>query len=58
MKKAFPDNSRWVLTWIRDSGKLEYWQIDMYNGFWIEASAWEQEVLYWQELPERPNHEL
>ena len=50
-----PNNTRWVLTWVRDIVELEYWQIDMYmNGHWSAAEAWEQTVVHWQELPPAP----
>ena len=61
-----PDNERWVLTWVRDSAKLECWQIDSYNqpskwsgpGFWGEAKAWGQTVLFWREIPPPTKEEL
>ena len=63
MKKP-PDTEKPVLTWIRESRGLEYWQIDTYNkgkdgkGFWFEASAWhDQKVVFWRELPPRPTKE-
>ena len=59
-----PNNSRRVLTWARDIQGLEAWQIDSYSinhvterGFWLEASAWDMKVLYWQELPPKPQYE-
>ena len=56
-----PNNSRFVLTWVQErvngrNNQLEYWQIDSYdNNGWSEATAWDQKVLYWQELPNKPN---
>uniref|UniRef100_A0A6H1ZW55 DUF551 domain-containing protein n=1 Tax=viral metagenome TaxID=1070528 RepID=A0A6H1ZW55_9ZZZZ len=50
-----PSNSRDVLTWTRDSEGSECWLIDFYmDNCWFEATAWELEVLYWQELPPKP----
>ena len=54
-KMTPPNNGRSVLTWVRDRADNEFWQLDRYvSGFWNEASAWGQEVLYWQEEPKRP----
>ena len=51
-----PNNSRYVLTWQKDSQGLKSWIIDLHvNGVWVEASTWECEVLSWQELPQPPN---
>jgi len=51
-----PNNSRYVLTWQKDSQGLKSWIIDLHvNGVWVEASMWECEVLSWQELPQPPN---
>ncbi len=63
MKQKPPDNERRVLTWARDCQGIEDWQIDSYlinrtgHGFWIEADAWSMTVLWWQELPPRPDLE-
>jgi hypothetical protein len=52
-----PDNTRQVLTWVKDQAGLECWQIDRYYNGWIEADAWGQKVLYWTELPLPPKCE-
>ena len=54
MKK--PDNERYVLTWVKDQAGLKYWEIDSYskNIGWFKATAWEHKVLYWEELPPKP----
>jgi hypothetical protein len=53
-----PDNTRQVLTWVKDRAGLEYWQIDWYyNNGWVEANAFGQKVLYWTELPLSPKCE-
>ena len=60
-----PDNERKVLTWVRDRAGFEYWQTDSFfrpkfpgdKDFWIEANVWTQKVLYWQELPPKPQYE-
>lgn len=59
-----PNNERQVLTRIRDTDGNEFWQLDSYtrliasdHAFWYEASAWDCEVLYWQELPPKPDYE-
>lgn len=53
-----PDNERRVLTWIRNKGGLEQWQIDSHdrNIGWLEASVWSQKVLYWKELDPKPEY--
>ena len=56
MTDKYPNNERYVLTWIRDKSGVEYWQIDSYCPpiGWLTAQVWEQKVLYWQELPAKP----
>lgn len=50
-----PDNSRSVLTLSKDTEGNTAWVIDNYVcDNWIEASEWDCEVLYWQELPDPP----
>jgi len=54
MKQEPPNNERNVLTWVREEDGAEYWGIDSYctpQKYWREAKSWDQEVLYWEELP-------
>lgn len=53
-----PDNGRRVLTLARDSQGLVDWQIDNFvkPDIWIEAHVWGMTVLYWQELPPKPEY--
>jgi len=59
MKQKPPDNSRRVLTWVRDTVGYEYWQFDYYllHSGWCEARPWNMKVLYWKEEDLKPEYE-
>lgn len=60
MKQKPPSNSRPVLTYARDRQGIEVWQIDNFiikPDIWSEAYVWKMEVLWWQNLPPKPDLE-
>jgi len=54
MNQPPPDDSREVLTWIRDREGSKRWTIDRFNGQWYD---WKSKVLYWKELDPEPEYE-